>query len=163
MTEKTFEINYNFRRPWELVCRAYLAKYPHPLLSHVESLDTLERYVDDNGCLVTCRVMTSSFLKFSSIAGFEQSVIDPKNKTIYLNSNNLTHRNFTSSNEICRYSVLDENTTFYALSYNISVATGLGLLIGPLLKTIKGNFNKGIQVLEEIMKNKFGAPLMQSS
>ncbi|OMJ72491.1 hypothetical protein SteCoe_29055 [Stentor coeruleus] len=163
MTEKIFEINYNFNRPWELVCRAYLAKYPHPLLSHVESLDTLERYVDDNGCLVTCRVMTSSFLKFSSIAGFEQSVIDPKNKTIYLNSNNLTHRNFTSSNEVCRYSVLDENTTLYTLSYKISVATGLGLLISPLLKTIKANFNKGIQVLEEIMKKKFENPLMQIS
>ncbi|OMJ75604.1 hypothetical protein SteCoe_25222 [Stentor coeruleus] len=163
MTERTFEISYNFERPWDLVCRAYLAKYPHPLLSHVETLDTLERYVDDNGCLVTCRVMTSSFLKFSSVAGFEQSVIDPINKTIYLNSNNLSHRNLNSSNEICRYSVVDDKTTLYTLSYKINVAPGLGLLIGPLINTIKGNFNKGIQVLEEIMRNRFGGPLLQTS
>ena len=89
MSEKAFDISHLFNRPWILVCRAYLAKYPHPLLSHVESIDTLERYVDSEGRLISSRIMTSSFLKFSSIAGFEQSIIDPTNKTIHLSSNNL--------------------------------------------------------------------------
>jgi hypothetical protein len=99
--------------------------------------------------------MTSSFLKFSSIAGFEQSIIDLNRKTIYLSSNNLSHRNLSSSTEICKYSVLDDKTTLYTLSYKIDVAIGLGLFVDPLLSTIKKNFDKGTQVLEEIMTTKF--------
>ena len=155
MPEKTFEISYQFTYPWALVCRAYLAKYPHPRLSHVESIDTLERYVDSEGRLITCRVMTSSFLKFSSIEGFEQSIIDLNRKTIYLSSNNLSHRNLSASTEICKYSVLDDKTTLYTLSYKIDVAIGLGFFVDPLLSTIKKNFDKGTQVLEEIMTTKF--------
>ena len=155
MSEKTLEISHSFNKPWQWVCRAYLAKYPHPMLSHVESIDTLERYVDSEGRLITIRVLTSSFLKFGSVAGFEQSIIDPKTKTIRLSSHNLTHRNFSSSTEVCNYSVVDENTTLYTLSYRIKVAFGLGIFISPLMKTIHNNFNKGISVLDEIMKNKF--------
>lgn len=151
MTEKTFEIVYQFKSPWVLVCRAYLAKYPHPRLSHVETVDTLERYVDDNGRLITSRIMTSSFLSFASIEGFEQSIIDPNAKTIFLNLNNLSHRNLSASNEICKYFMQDEQTTLYTLSYKIKLAFGLGLLIDPLMGTVKKNFEKGTQVLEEII------------
>ena len=161
MSESSFDLSHMFSRPWLLVCRAYLAKYPHPMLRHVESIDTLERYVDADGRLITIRVLTSSFMKFSSIAGFEQSVIDPNNKTIYLSSHNLTHRNMSASTEICKYTVIDENTTLYTLSYNIKVATGLGLFLTPLVGTIKKNFVKGTNVIEEIMTRKFGEPAFQ--
>ena len=155
MAEKEFKISYKFNWCWEVVCRAYLAKYPHPLLSHIESIDTLERYVDSDGKLVTSRILTSSFLSFSSIVGFEQSVIDPINKTIYLNSNNLSHRSFSASNEICKYSVSSENETLYELSYKIRTAFGFGIFISPLLNTISKNFEKGINVLEDLIVNRF--------
>lgn len=152
MSERTFELSYIFASPWAVVCRAYLAKYPHPLLSHVETIDTLERYVDEAGRLITYRIMTSSFLSFSSIEGFEQSIIDPVSQTIYLNLNNMSHRNFTKSNEICKYSVKDTQSTQYSLSYKLNVIFGLGIFIDALISTVKKNFEKGTKVIEDIIQ-----------
>lgn len=159
MSDKYLEIRHIFSRPWLCVCRAYLAKYPHPLLSHVESLDTLERYVDSEGRLITTRVLTSSFLRFSSIVGFEQSVIDLAKQTIYLCSNNITHQSFALTTEVCNYSVGENDTTVYTLNYTAKISTGLGIFWGPLMNKIRENFNKGAGVLEEIMTKRFGETL----
>lgn len=154
MSERSFEFSYVFSSPWATVCRAYLAKYPHPLLSHVETIDTLERYVDEEGRLITYRIMTSSFLSFSSIEGFEMSIIDPVAKTIYISTNNMSHRNFTKSNEICRYSAKDDQSTNYNISYKLNVIFGLGIFIDTLIATVKKNIEKGTTVIEDIISKR---------
>ncbi|CAG9317050.1 unnamed protein product [Blepharisma stoltei] len=163
MSENTIQLSHTFKQPWCMVARAYLAKYPHRKLSHVESVDTLERYVDEEGRLITTRILASSFMKFSSVFGFERSIIDPHKQSITLLTNNLTHRQFSTSREVCTYSVGENNTTNYVLQSTVIPAIGLGFLVGKLMNVVRGNFTKGTKVLEDIMHTKFNTPIFDSA
>ena len=153
MSKKEVEHTHLFNYPWEIVVRAYLGKYPHPRLSHVESIDTLERYVDEKGCLVTTRIITSSFLKFSSAVGLEQSYVDLSNKKLELFTQNITHTKFSCIEELCTY-VPSGDSTHYKLQGTISAGKGMGIFIGKLLSTVQSNFKKGTEVIEDIVQNK---------
>jgi hypothetical protein len=158
MSEREVQHSYTFRQPWRVVARAYLAKYPHPKLSHVESVDTLERYVDQDGNLVSTRILISSFMKFSSVAGLEQSVVDPKAQSITLFTRNLSYTSYSLSKEWCSYIAKEENYTEYILRAKVKASRTLSLLMSPLMSTIAGNFRKGTKVLEDIMYNRMGIP-----
>lgn len=159
MPEDRIELNYVFRNPWSIVARAYLGKYPHPKLSHVESVDTLERYVDAQGRLVGTRVITSSFLKFSQCAGFERSLIDPVKQEITLETENINYTGLAKSMEVCRYRAGPEaNTTLYTLTATIKCSWATALFLSPLMSAVRGNFGKGVKVLESIMHHRMGIP-----
>eukprot|EP00039_Didymoeca_costata_P002734 m.62179 g.62179 ORF g.62179 m.62179 type:complete len:76 (-) comp11492_c0_seq3:185-412(-) len=51
----TFE--YLFNETFENVTLAFWNKYPNPISSHVLSVDTISREVDDNGRLCTTRLL----------------------------------------------------------------------------------------------------------
>lgn len=102
-------------------------------------------------------------MKFSSVVGFEQSIVDLNSQKIRILTNNLTHRQFSKSREICEYQPGENNSTNYTLSSTITPARGLGFLVGPLINVVKNNFGKGTKVLEDIMYSKLGAPRFESA
>lgn len=58
------------RHDWNVVTTALWLKYPNPKLSHVESVDTIDSYIDSNGNLRVKRILTTN----SSIPKWIQSV-----------------------------------------------------------------------------------------
>lgn len=163
MPEDLIELNYVFRNPWAVVARAYLGKYPHPKLSHVESVDTLERYVDLQGRLVGTRVITSSFLKFSQCVGLERSLVDPAAQEITLETANINYTTLAKSQEICHYRAgLEGNTTLYTLTASLQCSWTTSLFLKPLLSAVRVNFGKGTKALESIMHTRMGIPYFAS-
>jgi hypothetical protein len=164
MPEDLIELNYVFRNSWPVVARAYLGKYPHPKLSHVESVDTLERYVDSQGRLVGTRIITSSFLKFSQCVGLERSLIDPKTQEVTLQTENINYTTLARSMEKCRYRVGSEyNTTLYTLTASLDCSWTTSFFLKPLLSAVRVNFGKGTKALESIMHTRMGIPYFSSS
>lgn len=158
MSEQHLHLSHTFNYPWRVVARAYLCKYPHRKLSHVESVDTLERYVDGEGRLVTTRILLSSFLRISNIIGHEESVVDLESQTICLKTTNATHQHLAATVETCEYRADNEHSTLYELKATVVPTFGMGLFVGFLFKTIQGNFLKGRKVLEDIIVNQLGHP-----
>jgi hypothetical protein len=152
--------SYNF--PFKVVARAYLSKYPHPDLSHVESVDTLERYVDEQGVLHTTRVLSTSFLKFSSVAGFEQSTIDLTKSLISLRTRSLNYTSFARSYEECFYVEEGPDRTKFEIKGDLWIATGFGFLMSSALGTFCSNFKKGTSALEDIIQSKLSTAFMQT-
>ncbi|CAG9317049.1 unnamed protein product [Blepharisma stoltei] len=145
-----------------MVARAYLAKYPHRKLSHIEYIDTLERYVDEEGRLITTRVLVSSFMKFSSIIGLERSAVDLERQELNLATDNITHRQLSKVNEVCKYTVGEDNTTHYAVQWTLVPDWRVEFLAKKVIREAKYNFNKGVRILEDIMRTKFNIPLFDS-
>jgi PRELI-like family len=152
MPEISASFSHTFKKPWEQVCWGYINKYPHPNLSHVHSVLTLERYVNSEGQLITSRILQTSFLKIGSVWAFERSTIDPKTKTIELKTFNLNWRHLAKSIETCKYTETPTGHTLYELS---CTAKGLVLFKNKLTNTVSENFQKGIKTLEEIIKAKY--------
>mmetsp|Transcript_19588 Transcript_19588/g.35955 ORF Transcript_19588/g.35955 Transcript_19588/m.35955 type:complete len:163 (-) Transcript_19588:3313-3801(-) len=153
MSEGTAEYTHLYNFPFKIVARAYLNKYPHPDLNHVESVDTLERYVDENGVLHTTRVLTTSFLKFSSVAGFEQSTIDLLKNLISLKTKSLNYTSFARSYEECIYMGEGPDKTKFEIRGDVWIATGFGFLMKSALNTFCANFKKGTEALEDIIQS----------
>jgi len=164
MPEDLIELTYMFRNSWPVVARAYLGKYPHPKLSHVESVDTLERYVDLQGRLVGTRIITSSFLKFSQCVGLERSLIDPAMQEITLQTENINYTTLAKSMETCHYRAGSEcNTTLYTLTASLQCSWTASLFLKSLLSAVRVNFGKGTKALESIMHTRMGIPYFASS
>ncbi|RHZ04470.1 hypothetical protein DYB37_012045 [Aphanomyces astaci] len=54
---------------WDVVTAAFWRKYPHPMLPHVEKMDVISRFIDEQGCLHTARLGVCSPINVpSSIA-----------------------------------------------------------------------------------------------
>lgn len=114
----TNETTHTYPFHWDVVTRAFWNKYPNSMLTHVERMDVLERRVDANGCLRTSRLAkctqanvpswAKSMLGTSSYV-FEETVCDPKTKTLVLKSTNLSFRSVATVEETCVYSVHPEN------------------------------------------------------
>lgn len=154
MSKGAMEYTHYYNFPFNVVVRAYLNKYPHPDLSHVESVDTLERYVDEHGVLHTTRVLTTSFLKFTSVAGFERSTIDLQKRQVFLKTKSLNYTNFATTYEECSYTEEGPDITKFEIRGDLWVAIGLGFLIGSGLSTFKANFEKGTIALDDIIRSR---------
>lgn len=109
---------------WDVVTRAFWNKYPNSSLAHVERVDVLGRQLDDQGRLITSRLVkctqgnlpgwAKSFLGTSSYV-YEETVCDAKAKTLVLKSTNLSFRSVATVEETCVYSVHpdDASLTLY--------------------------------------------------
>lgn len=106
--------HHRFRHCWERVTQAAWRKYPNELNPGVKTIDILDRYVDEEGKLHTKRLIgTDGFLPswvnrmfgLDDLAyAFEESVIDPKNKTMELYSRNWSLSNWCTVEEKLIYS-----------------------------------------------------------
>ncbi|GAB5588541.1 Phospholipid metabolism protein [Umbelopsis nana] len=111
---KLFKSVHTYDYPWSLVSAANWQKYPNEHCSHVHAVDVLDRKVDpETGVLITERLITvkqnvpTIILKLMG-TGYTQyvreiSFIDPKQKTLTMDSINLTLSNYMSVAESIKY------------------------------------------------------------
>ncbi|ETV73435.1 hypothetical protein H257_11577 [Aphanomyces astaci] len=102
---------------WDVVTAAFWRKYPHPMLPHVEKMDVISRFIDEQGCLHTARLGVCSPINVPSwvtyILGthyshvYEESVCNPVSKTLQLRSTNLSYRSIAVVDEICTYAAAE--------------------------------------------------------
>jgi len=103
---------------WDVVTRAFWNKYPNAKLSHVERVDVLSRYIDEDGCLHSARLAKCTQNNMpswaESILGkhsyvYEETICDPVKKTLRLKSTNLSFRSVATVEESCLYQVDPKN------------------------------------------------------
>lgn len=132
-----------FSEPWEEVTTAHWKKYPNPLSSHVLSADTLHRHVDpETGCMKSTRLLTKTNSSAKWMARFlgdrtstyivEESVLDPRAKTLTTFTKNITLNNLMTIEEKCIYSVSEENPNWTTCQTQAKVTSGL--LIGNMVE-----------------------------
>uniref|UniRef100_A0A336M5R9 CSON009477 protein n=1 Tax=Culicoides sonorensis TaxID=179676 RepID=A0A336M5R9_CULSO len=87
-----------FNYSWDQVAQAFWRKYPNPYSSHVLTEDTLCREITRDGKLHSKRLLTKTnrvpkwgerFFKAKFVCIVEESIVDPKNKTIVTYTRNI--------------------------------------------------------------------------
>ncbi|RMX64466.1 hypothetical protein KXD40_003575 [Peronospora effusa] len=159
----THETHYVYPFHWDVVTRAFWNKYPNEHLAHVERVDVLDRRIDKEGRLVTTRLAkvtqknvptwVRSVLGDSTYV-YEETICDPQQKRLVLQSTNLSLRSVATVEETCVYSVHPENDqkTLYEAEAKVTAFV-------PLLNRKLESFSvsrgadtaaKGIRAVEEI-------------
>lgn len=116
-----YENSHVFNHDFATVSLAYLNRYPNPFAKHVLSLDTLESFVDENGCLNTTKFVIKrgrlpEFMK-PFLGGsldswiIEKTMINPKTEVMLTYTSNIDHRKFIRVEEYLRYSSSGDSTT----------------------------------------------------
>jgi hypothetical protein len=86
-TENSTLFNYN----WEQVTQGFWQRYPNPFATHVLTEDTIQREVRNDGKLYSKRILSKTnrvpkwgerFFAAKSVFIIEESIVDPKNKTL---------------------------------------------------------------------------------
>ncbi|XP_062853670.1 PRELI domain containing protein 3B isoform X2 [Trichomycterus rosablanca] len=145
------------RHPWETVTKAAMQKYPNPMNPSVFGVDVLDRHMDQQGRLYSKRLLSTEWglpSVVKSIIGNaractyvqEHSVVDPKEKTLELQSTNITFTNMVSVDErlIYRPHPEDPEKTILTQEAIISVK-GVSLssyMEGLMASTISTNAGK---------------------
>ncbi len=93
---------------WEDVVKTYWKRYPNPNSQHVFSEDILSTAIDENGCLRTKRLITKTnklptwgehLFSTRRVWLIEESIVDPKSKTMQIYTRNLNLRVFMGTTE----------------------------------------------------------------
>jgi len=150
-----------FRHPWEQVVEAALRKYPNPETPNVFSTDIVDRQIDENGRLLSTKMITSvwngPFMDLMSrISGFnlskkshavEFSTIDPQNRTFQLRSRNFTLMDYICVDETLSYSAdpNDPESTILKQEWKVTCQnlTFNSFLENSMGTTMKSNASKG--------------------
>lgn len=94
---KYYESTTTFNYPWEQVTQCFWNRYPNPFSTHVLSEDTVCREVR-NGQLHSKRLLSKTnrvpkwgerFFKAQSVCILEESVVDPKERTLVTYTRNI--------------------------------------------------------------------------
>ena len=117
---KHYENSIIFQFNWSQVAQGFWQRYPNPNSSHVLSEDTVSREVKD-GILYTKRLMTKThrvpkwgerFISMNTVKIVEESVVDPKTKTLTTYTRNLGYTKVMSIVEKVVYKVSEENSNW---------------------------------------------------
>jgi len=163
---KIFSTEHTFNHPWKTIVAAAVRKYPNPLSPSVSAIDVADREVK-NGVLRSNRLMTTEWgfpLWAQRLVGLdgpcyvaEYSEINPTDKTMTLNSRNLSFNKFVNIDEHLRYEQdpQDQNKTlmkqeFYITAKNVPFISHME---GILQSSCSSNANKGPQALEWVISN----------
>lgn len=164
---KIWTSEHIFNHPWETVTNAAMQKYPNPMNPSVIGVDVLDRSVDTQGRLHSKRLLSTewglpSIVK--SIIGHsrtytyvqEQSVVDPREKTLELQSTNITFTNLVSVDEKLTYKPHPEDPEKTILTQEAIISVkGVSLssyLEGVLASTISTNAGKGREAMEWVIR-----------
>jgi hypothetical protein len=121
---KLFSIDHTFHHPFDRVTAAFWRKYPNDSAQHVRAIDVVDRHIDEQGRLVTSRIMSceSALPSWLKKAGLPQqcyvaevSVVDPKTKVMVVKSSNLSGASVLTVEETCTYaqSAVEPRATHY--------------------------------------------------
>ncbi|KAK7574294.1 hypothetical protein V9T40_011485 [Parthenolecanium corni] len=112
-----YEAKTTFDFTWEQVAQGFWQRYPNPESTHVLSEDTTYRQIRD-GKLYTKRLLTKTnkipkwgerFISTKTVKILEESIVDPKNKTLTTYTRNLGMQSIMSVAEKVVYKSCDEN------------------------------------------------------
>jgi hypothetical protein len=110
---KLFSTEHTFRHPFDRVTSAFWRKYPNEHAAHVKAVDITDRRIDDQGRLITTRLMSceSAVPAWLRGAGLpqscyvaESSVVDPAAQKMVVKSSNLSGASLMVVEETCTYS-----------------------------------------------------------
>ncbi|KAF9583607.1 hypothetical protein BGW38_009054 [Lunasporangiospora selenospora] len=135
---KFFEATHRFDHSWAQVTAGNWMKYPNEQCPHVVAVDVLDRHVDpETGVLRTERLLTCNqnapawilrFLGGSTVSYVrETSELDPKTKTLVMQTQNLSMSNVLSINEKVTYipNPQDESSTLFKQEAQITAGPAL--------------------------------------
>ncbi|XP_057335097.1 PRELI domain-containing protein 1, mitochondrial [Microplitis mediator] len=114
---KYYETSTIFQFNWSQVAQGFWKRYPNPHSSHVLSEDTVAREIKD-GKLYSKRLLTKTnrvpkwgerFISKNVVKIVEETVVDPKEKTLTSYTRNLGYTKVMSVIEKVTYKVSDEN------------------------------------------------------
>lgn len=114
---KYYETSAVFNFTWDQVAQAFWQRYPNPHSGHVLSEDTLAREVK-NGKLHSKRLLTKTnrvpkwgerFFNAQPVKIVEESIVDPKNKTLTTYTRNIAFQKVMSVTEKVIYTFSDEH------------------------------------------------------
>lgn len=109
---KLFSVEHTFQHPFERVTSAFWRKYPNESSAHVKAIDITDRRVDEQGRLITNRIMSceSAIPSWLRTAGLpsqcfvaESSVVDPRSRSMVVKSSNLSGASLLVVEETCTY------------------------------------------------------------
>lgn len=95
---KYYENSTVFHYNYEQVLQGFWKRYPNPFSSHVLTEDTVERHIRSDGTLYSKRVLTKTnhvpkwgerFFKAKFVCIIEESIVDPKSKTLTTHTRNI--------------------------------------------------------------------------
>ncbi|XP_039590867.1 PRELI domain containing protein 3B [Polypterus senegalus] len=164
---KIWTSEHVFNHPWDTVTKAAMQKYPNPMNPSVVGVDVLNRHVDIQGRLHSCRLLSTewglpSIVK--SIIGAtrtrtyvqEHSVVDPEEQTFELRSSNITFTNMVSVDERLVYKPHPQDSERTVLTQEaIITVKGVSLssyLEGVMASTISSNASKGREAMEWVIR-----------
>lgn len=164
---KLFEIIHQIPHAWSQVTQAHWEKYPNDHSAHIVSVDTIDRYVDENGVLHTERLLSGKqkIPKFlakifkSDVAYFHEiSTLDPKTNVLHAETVNLSFSNLILIEEgltLTKNPEDPKNNTLFIQQAKISAK---GVLAGVAkyteeitAKTFKANAANGRLGLEQVI------------
>jgi len=103
---------------WDQFVVAFWARYPNPFASHVLTEDVLRRELRPDGTLYTCRLVMKTnsvpswgkaLMPAKRVPILEESIVDPKSKTMKTYCTNVTHKSLMETTEKVVYtSQLDD-------------------------------------------------------
>ena len=162
---KIWESQHTFSHPRETVTKALWRKYPTPLNPHVIGVDIVDRRVTPEGHLFSERLMTTEWGLANwvkKLIGFEEhayaheiSTVDPENKTLSINSRNLTFDSKVNVEERISYSPHPEDPDKTLMTQQ-AIVTVQGVPLTSYMEqlmtsSIAGNASKGREALESVI------------
>lgn len=160
---KYFERSSVYDSDWASVTSAFWIKYPNEKSSHVKTVDTIGRSIDEeNGILRVRRLIALEYCmpkwmeRFFGIPmhglALEETMVDNKKKILELKSCNLGLSRFLTSEEICIYKQHpdDPNKTIYETKLGVTVKIAgymQGLLESQFLTQAAKKFESGLEVM----------------
>ncbi|XP_072237906.1 PRELI domain containing protein 3B-like [Leuresthes tenuis] len=164
---KIWTSEHIFNHPWETVTNAAMQKYPNPMNPSVIGVDVLDRSVDKQGRLHSQRLLSTEWGLPSIVKSLignartytyvqEHSVVDPKEKSLELQSTNITFTNMVSVDEKLTYKPHPEDPEKTILTQEAIISVkGVSLssyLEGVMASTISTNAGKGREALEWVIR-----------
>ncbi|KAG4300632.1 hypothetical protein PCANB_003070 [Pneumocystis canis] len=116
---KFYTNNYYYDYPWPIVTLAWFLRYPNPYSKHVISVDVIDRYINDHGCLRTTRLILkhgklpkwgAKLFKISESYILEDSIVDLQTSQMYTYIRNLDHTKVMKVIENQTYGVSPKNS-----------------------------------------------------
>lgn len=109
-----------FQYNWEQVVTGFWLRYPNPFSAHVLSEDVIQRYVTEDGLLVTKKLLTKTsrvpkwgerFVQGpANVFVLEESIVDPQTQTLVTYTRNLGFTKIMTVDEKCWYRPYPEDT-----------------------------------------------------
>lgn len=167
---KYFESRTIFHFTWDQVAQGFWKKYPNPESTHVLSEDTIFREIKDNK-LFSKRLLTKTnrvpkwgerFIGSPVVRIVEESVVDPKSKTLITYTRNLGYTKVMSLVEKVVYRPSEENpewTVAERSAWVDSKVMGFGLAIQAFgIERFKKNCTKMVQGFNFVLSAMFPQP-----